>query len=120
MVVELSLPRRKIVRGEGKVEVQDGSGRCLGFQVSLEGPLLPVTIRELIGTSALIEAEPQDYLGSENPGIATMPSLVVALPGKVGDHERAASFQSRNSYSGTILETRHCVRARDPGKPPRG
>src|SRR5437016_9444968 len=37
--------------------------------------------------------------------IANMPLLVVALPEQVGDHERAASFQSRNSHSGAVLET---------------
>jgi hypothetical protein len=29
----------------------------------------------------VFDAEPQAYLRSERPGIATMPSLVVALPG---------------------------------------
>src|SRR5437667_837662 len=52
--------------------------------------------------------------------IANMPLLVVALPEQVGDHERAASFQSRNSHSGAVLETGDRVGARGLGKPPAG
>ena len=47
-----------------------------------------------------------------------MPSSVVGLPDQVGDHERAASFQSRNSHSRAVLETGDRVGARGLGKPP--
>jgi hypothetical protein len=47
---------------------------------------------------------------------ANTPFLVVALPGWVGDHERAASFQSRNSHPGAVLETGDRVSARGPGE----
>jgi len=33
-----------------------------------------------------------------------MPLLVVGLRRQVGDHEESASFQSRNSHSGAVLE----------------
>src|SRR6202040_880113 len=52
--------------------------------------------------------------------IANMPLVVVGLPEQVGDYERAASFQSRNSHSRAVLETGDRVGARGPGKPPGG
>ena len=47
-----------------------------------------------------------------------MPSVVVALPGWIGDDEGAASFKSRNSHPGAGLETGDGVGARGLGKPP--
>src|SRR6516162_3090189 len=69
---------------------------------------------------ALVETDLQCHLLDRRWRIANMPIPVVALPEQVGDHERATSFQGRNSHLGAVLETGDRVGARGPGKPPGG
>src|SRR6476646_292440 len=69
-------------------------------------------------SGAFVDTDLQCHILDQKAKDSQSAVTLVALPEQVGDHERAASFQSRNSHSGAVLETGDRVGARGLGEPP--